>query len=220
MRWLGAGLALIGLAGVASAVRYGPVAWDAWRFGQDIAAVHERVAQPHARGAMAALTCDHCHGENGNSINTDYPSLAGLPAAYLQAQMADFASGRRQAPQMQPLAMALSAEDVRAIGEYYAAQDVGWPAVAPGDSAPAFAAERLQTCKACHGQDLRGGTGVAPAPRLAGQSASYLLRQLHAFRSGARQDATGAMVGVARTLEPAELEGLARAASALRPAPP
>lgn len=38
-------------------------------------------------------------------------------------------------------------------------------------------------CVSCHGPELRG---VAPAPPIAGRSASYIVRQLVAFRTGAR----------------------------------
>ena len=42
------------------------------------------------------------------------------------------------------------------------------------------------TCAACHGPD---GNSVAPDwPALAGQHASYIVRQLEAFKSGERQD--------------------------------
>ena len=44
-------------------------------------------------------------------------------------------------------------------------------------------------CTSCHGADLRG---VNLVPPLAGRSPSYLLRQLIAFRTGARDGATSA----------------------------
>jgi cytochrome c553 len=44
-------------------------------------------------------------------------------------------------------------------------------------------------CASCHGADLRG---VKLVPPLAGRSPSYLLRQLIAFRTGARSGATSA----------------------------
>ena len=47
----------------------------------------------------------------------------------------------------------------------------------------------VQGCASCHGADLRG---VKLVPALAGRSPSYLLRQLIAFRTGARDGATSA----------------------------
>jgi cytochrome c553 len=47
----------------------------------------------------------------------------------------------------------------------------------------------LPSCASCHGTDLRG---VGPVPAIAGRSPSYLLRQLIAFRTGARDTPAGA----------------------------
>ncbi|MDA3875859.1 MAG: cytochrome c4 [Halothiobacillus sp.] len=44
-----------------------------------------------------------------------------------------------------------------------------------------------QTCAACHGMD--GNSTLAMFPSIAGQSASYLAEQLHAFRDGKRVNA-------------------------------
>jgi cytochrome c553 len=56
----------------------------------------------------------------------------------------------------------------------------------------------VKGCTSCHGADLRG---VQLVPPLAGRSPSYLLRQLIAFRTGARAGATSApMHDVAATL--------------------
>jgi cytochrome c553 len=46
-------------------------------------------------------------------------------------------------------------------------------------------------CMTCHGDRLQG---TAAIPRLAGRSPTYLLRQLVAFRSGARAGANGALM--------------------------
>jgi cytochrome c553 len=47
----------------------------------------------------------------------------------------------------------------------------------------------IKGCTSCHGADLRG---VALVPPLAGRSPSYMLRQLIAFRTGARNAAASA----------------------------
>lgn len=230
MRRLVAAFGLLAALTLAALV-YGPMAWDAWRFAEDIRERQLETSTPEARGAAIAVTCNQCHGENGNSRSDFYPALAGLPADYLLRQLADFASGRRDSPHMRPLALYLPRADQEVISAYYAKQGVHLPEqdvpavpfaqgaqdAQDAQDAQAAAAARLQPCAACHGQALRGG---AKAPRLAGQGALYLRRQLEAFRSGARQDATGEMASMARSLLPAEIEGLAKAASALRPAPP
>ncbi len=52
-----------------------------------------------------------------------------------------------------------------------------------------------QTCQACHGMD--GIAKVPGAANLAGQDDGYLLRQLHAFKSGERKNEMMAIVAQA-----------------------
>jgi cytochrome c553 len=60
------------------------------------------------------------------------------------------------------------------------------PALAQGDAAAGKG--KAAACAACHGAD---GNSVAPNfPNLAGQHASYLLKQLQNFKSGKRKDPT------------------------------
>ena len=66
-----------------------------------------------------------------------------------------------------------------ALGAYSSVQAAGDPAAGKTKST---------TCAACHGAD---GNSVAPNfPKLAGQAESYLLKQLHDFKSGVRKNAT------------------------------
>jgi len=76
-------------------------------------------------------------------------------------------------------------------------------------------------CISCHGPQLQGIAAMA-APRLAGQSAAYVVAQLDAFASGARKNPI--MLPVATALSPAERQSLAEyvsglAAAAAGPAP-
>lgn len=57
---------------------------------------------------------------------------------------------------------------------------------AAGD--PAAGKTKAATCSACHGAD--GNSNNPIWPKLAGQHASYIVKQLQAFKSGARQDPT------------------------------
>lgn len=50
---------------------------------------------------------------------------------------------------------------------------------------------KSKSCVECHG--LSGNTGYEtdpPVPKLAGQPRAYLIKAMHDYRSGARQDAT------------------------------
>lgn len=71
-------------------------------------------------------------------------------------------------------------------------------------------------CASCHGVDGEGG-GRGAFPRLAGQSAAYLVKQLGDYRSGRRRNAI--MEPMARGLTTAEIDEVARWYAAARPAP-
>ena len=73
----------------------------------------------------------------------------------------------------------------------------------------------LRACASCHGPSL---LGLGPVPPIAGRSPSYLLRQLLAFRTGARATATSApMQAVASSLSRDEMIAVAAYAGSLRP---
>ena len=55
-------------------------------------------------------------------------------------------------------------------------------------------------CLACHGADGNASVSALNWPSLAGQHASYIVRQLEAFRSGERTDASSGMQAMATTL--------------------
>jgi len=67
---------------------------------------------------------------------------------------------------------------------------------------------RERTCIACHGADAR--TPILPDyPKLAGQSAAYLLRQAQDIKSGARANGnTPAMKGVMHLVNDDELRAI------------
>ena len=55
-------------------------------------------------GATKAAVCSACHGPNGNSVNPEWPRLAGQSAVYIAEQLRLFRSGVRNNPVMKPLA--------------------------------------------------------------------------------------------------------------------
>ena len=71
---------------------------------------------------------------------------------------------------------------------------------------------KAASCAGCHGAD---GISNNPLwPNLAGQKAPYLVKQLKAFRDGARQDPM--MSAMARPLTDADIENLATYYSSLK----
>lgn len=61
-------------------------------------------------------------------------------------------------------------------------------------------------CARCHGLD--GNSDMPRFPRLAGQSAAYVKKQLDDFRSGRRTNDEGGMSGMAEILTAAEIEAV------------
>lgn len=75
--------------------------------------------------------------------------------------------------------------------------------LAAGD--PAAGKNKSATCAACHTPD--GNSTNPQYPKLAGQSANYLLKQLQDYKSGAR--ANPIMLGMVAPLSPQDMEDLA-----------
>lgn len=69
--------------------------------------------------------CVQCHGPNGVGVGANFPPLAGQPAAYIEAQLRDWQQGtRRNDPLqlMQHIAKPLTAQEIAAVAEWFAAQ--------------------------------------------------------------------------------------------------
>jgi len=64
-------------------------------------------------------------------------------------------------------------------------------------------------CLACHGADGNAIVGALNWPSLAGQHASYIVRQLEAFRSGVRADLGSGMQAMAMTLSDEDSQDVA-----------
>lgn len=87
---------------------------------------------------------------------------------------------------------------------------MGGAAAVAGDIAAGEA--KAAACAGCHGPN---GISANPLwPNLAGQKAPYLVKQLKAFRDGARQDPM--MSAMARPLSDADIENLAAYYSGLK----
>jgi cytochrome c553 len=60
-----------------------------------------------------------CHGQDGYSTLPNAPHLAGQPAAYLEEQLKNYRSGRRQHEVMTLIAKPLSDADVENLAAWY-----------------------------------------------------------------------------------------------------
>lgn len=161
------------------------------------------VSQP-----ASASQCMGCHGPGGISQNPDWPNLAGQKAEYLASQMNAFHSGARKNGMMQVVTKDLTGEEVKSLANYFSTR----PSAASGPGL-AKAPPQVATCVACHG--ARGVSSNPQWPNLAGQKASYLLKQLQAFKSGTRENSV--MRGIASTLSDADMKALAHYYSAFDP---
>ena len=160
-------------------------------------------------GRRQAAVCASCHGLDGNSSNSRFPSLAGQPLLYIHWQLILFRDQRRRNPEMSPSAANLTDAEMADLAAYYAAQT---PLPPPGVSndpekiaAGRLAAERHH-CGACHALAF---TGAQYAPRLAGQHYEYLLGQLRGFKAQTRAELDGTMTTAAQPLTEQEIESLA-----------
>ena len=166
---------------------------------------------------VAVTTCGACHGAKGISQQPKYPRLAGQNAGYLTAQLKAFRAQTRgdadAVGYMWGMAAPLDDATIDALSAYYAAQPAG--AGRPAKEAALVAAGQkiyedgvasvgVPACAACHGPDAHG---LGDFPRLAGQHAQYILKQLDSFQSNMRNVAV--MHGVAEGLRLDEMRAVA-----------
>lgn len=178
---------------------------------------------PRQAPQLAIAVCGTCHGVDGNSINPMFPRLAGQRKWYLKQQLHEFKNESRGDPYavayMWGMANQLSNKTIDALADYFSAQKTG-----PGahHSAGTVAAGRaifqgglptqgVPPCAACHGPSA---LGTKMAPRLAGQHAEYIMKQLESFQDNMRNVAV--MHGVAMTLHRKQMKMVADYLESLR----
>ncbi len=175
-------------------------------------------AQAPEAPAVVGRKCALCHGEKGESAGDDFPRLAAQHAEYLAKQLRDFQAGRREGL-MTRMAKGIPEDDVVAIAKYFAAQPAG-PGAPATEMSPVGRYLFLHgnkwsgvpACKTCHGEAAHG---TAALPRLAGQNADYLERQLREFHQRKRTNDNELMHAVAERLTPLEARALAEYLSTL-----
>ncbi len=73
-------------------------------------------------GKAKAASCAACHGADGNSVNPEWPKLAGQHEAYLAKQLYYFQDGERENATMKGMVLNLSDQDMQDIAAFYASQ--------------------------------------------------------------------------------------------------
>jgi len=159
-------------------------------------------------GKAKSAMCMACHGADGNSPSSAFPSIAGQNAAYIAKQLQDYKSGKRVNALMVGMVAALTPEDMQNLGAFYAGQSLTPQPPAAADTQVLVEQGRVlyQTgraanatipavaaCSACHGA---AGFGNAPAayPSLHAQHAAYTELMLKSFRDGARANDLNAVM--------------------------
>jgi cytochrome c553 len=169
-----------------------------------------------AAGKTKSASCVACHGADGNSMNPEWPSLAGQHPDYLIKQLRNFKDGDRSNALMSPMAAPLSEQDMANLAAYYSSQ-----ALKPGQADEALFEQGRQlyrggnmstgvaACIACHGPT---GTGnpAASFPSLRGQHGGYTVNQLKAFKRGERANDAGKMMqNIAAKMTEEEMQAVA-----------
>jgi cytochrome c553 len=175
---------------------------------------------PDAIGKSAAKVavelCSACHGPGGDSISPTFPKLAGQQKLYVAAQLRALKGKTRGDPEahdyMWGIAGTIDDSLIEPLAEYYSSQP---PAHGkPGDPKLMAAGKQLfengdsarniQACASCHGANAQG---QAIFPRLAGQHAAYIVRQLQVIQNNLRQ--APVMHGIVTELKSDEMKVLA-----------
>ena len=176
------------------------------------------------KGQAKAAPCVACHGVNGNSVNPEWPSLAGQHETYIKRQLAAFKDDQRQNPLMTPMAKPLSDEDMADLGAFFATQkstgtleaepskvSLGEKLYRGGDASKGIAA-----CASCHGP-AGSGNPAAGYAQIKGQHATYTAAQLKAYRSGTRQtDPNQMMRNIAAAMTDEQIDAVAAYIQGLR----
>jgi cytochrome c553 len=136
-------------------------------------------------GAQKALVCSACHGFAGNSHGDTIPILAGIDGAYFKKAIADYASGRRPSPEMEPYAKMVVHFGVDDVAGYFAGQKRQPTPIKVDPAAVQRGRTVAASCVVCHGADGRGDRAKV-IPDLTGQPPGYLRNQLLLFKQDQR----------------------------------
>lgn len=160
------------------------------------AAAQERAPVPQGdaeAGRAKSATCAACHGQDGNSVTPEWPSLAGQHAEYTVRQLEAYERGDRADAGMQGFAQMLSEQDMWDLGAFYETQTLSPKGADPEQVSLGEQIYRgglpdrgVAACIACHGPSGRGNPPAA-YPRLGHQHATYLYNTLQEYASGVRR---------------------------------
>lgn len=185
-------------------------------------------AAPAGAQEIAAGVCAGCHNPDGNSVIPMNPILAGQQAEYITKQLMDFKAtetepAKRNSPVMSSMVAALSQDDMKKLGEYYAQQKTVPSQVAADEKLLETGKilyhggnieHGVPACASCHGPN---GSGIPPRyPGVAGQHAEYTLTQLNLFNTGDRSNDSNVMQKVVSRMSAQEKRAVSAYISTMR----
>lgn len=177
------------------------------------------LADPSVSGkTLAQQVCSNCHGIDGNSVNPNFPKLSGQQQEYFVAQMKEFKGHNRLDPAgfeyMWGLSRSLTDKQIDELATYFNQQQSA--ADKPGDAKreaegklvfeQGVPAKNIPPCATCHGPEAAGN---ATFPRLAGQHADYIVKQLNVFQRTDERPEGAIMKVIAHDLTPDNIENVA-----------
>lgn len=180
-----------------------------------MALAHGAVAAGDAKaGESKSAVCAACHGADGNSPAPNFPKLSHLGEKYITKQLRDIQAWDladadakektgRAVPEMVGQLTALNDQDLQDLAAYFDSQprqlsgskalevkvNAGIKVDAIELGTRLYRSGNLETgVPACSGCHSPSGQGNAPAgyPKLSGQHADYIEKQLRDFRAGER----------------------------------
>jgi len=167
--------------------------------------------------AMAQKVCSMCHGITGESVSPLFPKLAGQQREYIVSQLTDFKGHARSDPtgvqQMWGFTH-LTPTQINELADYFSSQQpmlVSAETTAPNARGEmifrtGLPEQGVTQCSACHGAQ---GQGNGQFPRLAGQHANYMVRQLKVFKLTNERPRGALMQGVTHNLSEADMVAVA-----------
>jgi cytochrome c553 len=160
-------------------------------------------AQNGGAAELASQVCASCHGPRGDSISPAFPKLDGQRVEYLENQLKAFRDRTRADPMAQAymwgMTSQLGDDTIKKLAVFYSGQKpprgkAADPKLAQTGKAVyegGIPGAKVQPCATCHGRNAEGN---AIFPRLAGQHAEYLVKQLVLFKGSLREGGNATMM--------------------------
>lgn len=177
------------------------------------------LGDPNVQAKTLALqVCANCHGVQGIAISPIFPNLAAQMPQYFEAQLKSYKSHARfdQAgfEYMWGISARLTDDQISGLATYFSSQKPapGKPqdpkVVAEGQAIfeHGIAASNTPACAGCHGPK---GEGLQQFPRLAGQHADYIMKQLIVFQRTDERPEGHVMKAVAQGLTRENINSIA-----------